>query len=341
MGTAADIRAIDGRGALPASAGYAEQALFERSPFNLWLTGALLYLLLAATYVAATLVDHIDLESSGAKQAAILALLLCDILMIQRYSRLRDAEDAAVIPRALKPGTAWTPYGNSLTRLRAFGVVGGVVGVALLLAFIPRSAPGANPRLAQLMWFAVVSGLLGAMLFRGVELTRSGSRYTRKVIDESLEIDLLRIDRLYPWGRSAARTALVWFTVSATISLFFVSNGGFSLYVAAMLIGSAVMGVWVFLGTLTLVHRRIRAAKADELESLRSEIAAAKAALDRSAAAGARLQGLLAYEARIASAPEWPFDQTILIRVGASALILTVPWFGQALATAVVEKLGR
>jgi hypothetical protein len=36
-----------------------------------------------------------------------------------------------------------------------------------------------------------------------------------------------------------------------------------------------------------------------------------------------------------------PFDQTILVRVGASALILTVPWFGQAIAGVMVEHLGQ
>ncbi len=51
--------------------------------------------------------------------------------------------------------------------------------------------------------------------------------------------------------------------------------------------------------------------------------------------------GLLAYEARIAAVPEWPFDQHIAVRVGASALLLAVPWFGQAVAAVVVERLGK
>jgi hypothetical protein len=50
---------------------------------------------------------------------------------------------------------------------------------------------------------------------------------------------------------------------------------------------------------------------------------------------------LLAYEARIEAVPEWPFDQTTLYRVCASALILTVPWFGQAIAGYVIEHLAH
>ena len=46
---------------------------------------------------------------------------------------------------------------------------------------------------------------------------------------------------------------------------------------------------------------------------------------------------------RRASQPvhEWPFDQTTLVRVGASALILTVPWFGQAAAQYFVDHIAN
>ena len=100
------------------------------------------------------------------------------------------------------------------------------------------------------------------------------------------------------------------------------------------------MGGWVFINTLGLIHHEIRVAKATELEALRIEITGLKRSLHADPAAPAKLQSLLAFEARIAAAPEWPFDQTILVRVGASALILTVPWFGQAFAGLMVAHLG-
>src|SRR5262249_25262120 len=109
----------------------------------------------------------------------------------------------------------------------------------------------------------------------------------------------------------------------------------------ALLVGCAGMGVTVFVGILTSVHSRIRAAKAAELEALRAEIAETRARLDDDQAAPPKLQALLAYENRIDEAPEWPFDQTILVRLGASSLILALPWFGQAVAQLVVENMGR
>jgi hypothetical protein len=106
-------------------------------------------------------------------------------------------------------------------------------------------------------------------------------------------------------------------------------------------VGCAAIGAWVFVSTLGSIHHEIRKAKAAELEVLRTEIAGLKTSLHADPAAPAKLQSLLAYEARIEKAPEWPFDQTILVRVGASALILTVPWFGQAFAGLVVAHLGQ
>jgi hypothetical protein len=97
----------------------------------------------------------------------------------------------------------------------------------------------------------------------------------------------------------------------------------------------------MFVRPLERVHHKIRAAKACELERVRGEIDQVRLAASADSQAAIRLQGLLAYEARIEAAPEWPFDQTTLFRVGASALILTVPWFGQAVAGYAIEHLAR
>ena len=119
------------------------------------------------------------------------------------------------------------------------------------------------------------------------------------------------------------------------------ASSGFTLYTAALLLGCAAMGLWVFVGTLTQVHHRIREVKAAELERLRAEITSLVQRSGDDPAAAQKLTGLLAFEARISAAPEWPFDQTIVVRLGVSSLILTVPWFGQAFAGAVVEHMGK
>lgn len=327
----------------PDARSYAEQRVYAQSPLGVWTTTALFYVLLAGAYAAAAALDHRALIVRGpdgpalertAQVAAVLALIICAILALQRHSHLKMLEEQPVMARVLGPGQSWSPETLPVARLRLMTAVGVAVSLAASLLYLPRGG-----HFAVFAWFTAVSALLGALFFRGVVLTQMGSRHAVQIVS-NLKIDLLRVDELYPWGRAAARTSLIWFTVSAATCLLFV-GGVLTLYTILLLVSCALIGVWVFVGTLSLVHRRIRQAKAEALDGLRAEITALKARLHDDATASARLHALLAYEHRIDSAPEWPFDQTILVRLGASALILTVPWFGQAVAGLVVDHFGK
>jgi hypothetical protein len=86
------------------------------------------------------------------------------------------------------------------------------------------------------------------------------------------------------------------------------------------------------------VHERLREVKRHELGWLRARIADASGALRRGDEPAAVLPALLAWEARVASAPEWPFDASTWLRF---TLLLAVPlgsWLGGALAERFVER---
>jgi hypothetical protein len=59
------------------------------------------------------------------------------------------------------------------------------------------------------------------------------------------------------------------------------------------------------------------------------------------AAAATRMQALLAYESRIQSVHEWPFDPTTLARVASYVLIPALPWIGKALLGDAMQHLAR
>jgi hypothetical protein len=328
--------------------GYVEQVLYDRSPFNVWITTLILFAVLFGGYAAAASIDELPWivhEKSGATLdhrvwvAISLTLIVCCALGLPRYSRLMDRRDTAAFARALRPDVTWrAPF--LPTRLRLFTAMGALVagGVMLWVQLSGQGDAAHAPLVAA--WFTFAAILVGVLFFRGVALTAASTRYGREVVRTGLQIDLLRIELLYPWGRLAYRTALIWFAVSAATLLQFVGDRGFDPYTIALVVACAAMGAWVFVSTLGLIHHEIRQAKAIELEALRAEIAGLKGSLHTDPAAPAKLQSLLAFEARIAAAPEWPFDQTTLVRVGASALILTVPWFGQAFAGLMVQHLG-
>ncbi|HEX4534639.1 MAG TPA: hypothetical protein VH000_10440 [Rhizomicrobium sp.] len=332
---------------------YFEQQIFSRSPLGVLPTALVLMVILFGGYLLVASLENVATFhwagnlvafAPGAWPAFTLSLLICTILAMQRYARLRERKDFAAYAAILKDGatgareaTGFVPTDARLIPATIIGVVLGFASTAVIFlrdgAEILRSAPGV------FIWFLFVITAVVTLFTRGFELTRRASKDFRKRLDNDVRIDLLRIDALDVLGRSAARTALIWFTVCAVICLFFV-GGNSSLSIIITLVISAAMGLWIFIRGVHRVHALIKAAKRAELERVRREIDGARRELHSSADAATRTQGLLAYEARIAAAPEWPFDQTTLVRLGASALILTVPWFGQAVAAAMVEHMG-
>lgn len=324
---------------------YLEQRLFVLSPFNTFWTALLIFATLIGTFAIAAILSGIPLINVDAhgvgisistRFALIFSLLITTVLGMQRFSRVRERADLMAHAAVLKGGiadacevTALTPGSAHLGRAT---LIGAVIGL-LLCWTIVRPTP-ALQTLATYAWFCVVTILISVLFARGVALTRGASRDTRRNIEERLTIDLLRVDRLSVIGRSAARAALIWFVVSAVICLFFI-GGRIDPFTIFLLLGCAAMGIWIFVATMEMVRRKIRVAKAAELERVRTEIVAARHD------PGDHLQGLLAYEARIQTVHEWPFDQTTLVRVMASAFILTVPWFGQAIVQYFIERMGQ
>ncbi len=332
---------------------YLEQRIFVLSPFNTFVTAALLFVLAAGSYALAALanglpiiVDHGGgpVLEDNARIAFTLSLLITVVLGMQRFILKRTRTEMIRAACVFRGGlttvagmSELTPHGARLGAATLLGLLPGSIIVWLMLAQNGIADFARAPAVS--LWFTTITLLLAMSFTRGVELTRRGSQSSVASINSELIIDLLRIDRLSFLGRSAARFSLIWFSVAAVSCLFFVGNGitGFTIALLAIF---AVIGGWSFVGLMEGVHRRIVDTKRKELERVRSAIDEVSITAHLQADAAQRLQGLLAYEARIMAAPEWPFDQTTLMRVGASALILTVPWFGQAIVAYLIEHLG-
>jgi hypothetical protein len=331
-----------------------EQALYQRSPFGLLATTALVFALLFGSFAAVSaaegaeavhLVGRFIRVTDFAWSALVLSLLCCAALMMQRYARLAEARDAGDYARILTGGLAsareLTAVVASEARFGRSTLIGLGVGIGLsILIRWSEIGEGHRVPLGILLWYASATTLLSILFARGVEQTRAGNRGYARTLNAELKIDLLRTDLLAVLGRSAARSALIWFTISAIACLFFV-GGDLNWLTILLALACAAMGMGHFAGVMGRIHRQIVTAKKAELEDIRCRIDVLRTTLHEDAFASAKLHGLLAYEKRVSEAPEWPFDQTTAVRVGASALILTVPWFGQAVAAYLVEHLGH
>jgi hypothetical protein len=328
---------------------YFEQRIFAWSPFGTLLTSLLILALFAGAFLATMAIDGrpafalangalvVEDETRG---ALTLSLLVAAALGLQRYARVKDREDMIRNVANFRNGQASLSFfavnGPSTPSILGATVFGLVFAVIAMTRFLP------HPRVGSLtyFWFFTTTAVVSVLFARGVVMTRAGNRASRRFIDSELTIDLLRIDQLSMVGRSAARAALIWFAVSAITCLFFTSNG-ITVFALVLVLASIGLGVAIFVATMEHMHRRIHEAKAHELERVRTQIDNVRHDAHADAGVAQRLHGLIALEKRIADAPEWPFDQSTALRVGASALILTLPWFGQAVAGSLVERMGQ
>jgi hypothetical protein len=341
--------------AVPAPAALAlpfEQSLYARSPFGLLATTALAFALMFGSFLGIAAFEHVVTIgragngfafSNAAWPALVLSLLCCTALAMQRYARLAEARDAPAYAKILRGGmasalevTATAARDLRLVRSTLIGLAIGLAISAIIRVSEVREGHVIPP--LTMVWFGAATTLLTILFTRGVEQTRTGNRGYARVLDAELKIDLLRLDMLAVLGRSAARSALVWFVISAVACLFFV--GGDLDWLTILLIAAcAAMGIGLFVSIMSRIHRQIATVKAAELEHVRCRIEAMRATMHDDSQAAAQLHGMLAYEKRIADAPEWPFDQPTLVRVGAYILIPTVPWFGQAIVQYFVEHM--
>ncbi|HEY1837029.1 MAG TPA: hypothetical protein VGG36_05180 [Rhizomicrobium sp.] len=336
---------------LPNGTPYFEQRLYGWSPVGTVATSAIIFAAFFGTYLAIAAIAGMSAMEwtgygvafhNGAWPALALALLIATALGTQRYARLGDASErqryAAIFSGGDATAMRLTSYAPDDANLIRASLVGVAIGLLASLAILAgqRDARVAHP--AVMAWFAVAITISAILFARGVELSRKAIASFSAIVNDELVIDLLRVDRLSVIGRSAARGALTWFLVSAVTCLFFI-GGSIDLVSVAIMLACAAMGLWIFLGVMLQVHHKIITKKILEIEHVRGEIDRVRDA--PSGEAATRLQGLLAYETRLEGAPEWPFDQFTLMRVGASALIVTVPWFGQAVAGYLIEHLAH
>jgi hypothetical protein len=281
---------------------------------------------------------------NGAWPAFVLSLLIATALGTQRYARLGDANDRLRYAAIFSGGEAtaiglssYTPETANLGRATLAGIA---IGLAASFAILASQKDARAVYFAVMAWFAVTITISAVLFARGVELSRKAIAAVRATVRDQLIIDLLRVDRLAVMGRSAARGSLTWFLVSAVTCLFFI-GGSIDLVSISIMLACAAMGLWIFLSMMLQIHHKIIGKKIVEIEHIRCEIDRAREQVTSDPAAAPRLQGLLAYETRIEAAPEWPFDQFTLMRVAASTLIVTVPWFGQAVAGYIIEHLAH
>ena len=185
------------------------------------------------------------------------------------------------------------------------------------------------------VWGVASNAAIFFLVFEGAWLSIQNLRTLHRYLARQLPIDLLDRGALASIGRMGLRGAVMWLvggTIASTLTWGMIQVAPM-LVILTLLLGLATASMLL---PAMMARGRLRESKADELEKVRARIALAREAM--LAGSGARpseqaalMTGLLAYEARIESVHEWPFDAPTLLRFALLALLAASSWLGGAL----------
>jgi hypothetical protein len=223
---------------------------------------------------------------------------------------------------------------STLLAAGAGGVAAGIAVHALVNALLP---PG-HAALEDRLWRFARDVTIWTLSIRLMVVVIGTSLRVSRLSERVARIDLLDLRGLAPLARIGLRSALAFALAASMIAAMASDELMLPVTLATMAIVAAV-GAFTLVLPVRGVHRAIRAAKDAELRAVRAAIARTRAAaLAGDATAGesaTRLGGLLALEARIAGAGEWPFDVGTFVRL---TVFLSLP-LGSWIAAALVEWL--
>jgi hypothetical protein len=159
-------------------------------------------------------------------------------------------------------------------------------------------------------------------------------------LPDSSAIDLLHLDNLYAVGRTGLTRALVRLVSVGIVGLMGLSTVfGLWLAVPVFVIGLAT-GLVTLLRPARSVRNLIREVKRKELVRLEPLLRQARDdTLKSEVSTQGRLTDLLAYQSRIESTTEWPFNSSTIIRFGLYLFIPVVSMIGGALVERIVDGL--
>lgn len=330
-----------------------ETALMRASPFSVWLSAAIIAVLVFASYLFCAwwndlspivVINDDATLTDDAWTALCMSLLWGAIFGVAEYSRITNLADlqgleasGLEVEESHLAGLAFGPTKRTRAKASRYGLIGIFVGAVFYnFVYQPDGHP-VNPLNATLTnyWFILMTLALFVEIFRNFSYSRGDTISLLRNLDHRLEIDFFDIGKLDGLGRIALRRALPWLIASAIVFLMLFGQGASALFwvlIAALM----AFATFVFATPMWRVHILIDKAKNLELKRLRSEIATKRLIFieHENVEVAARLTALLALEEHLERVREWPLDIGTIVRF---CLYFTLP-LGSWLGGALVER---
>jgi hypothetical protein len=228
----------------------------------------------------------------------------------------------------------------ALVAIGACGVLSSFPTVLSVEMWVGGRQPGwTHPTVA---WLFVRNAVTWWLILRGMALELvTGHRFSRLARRVAVA-DPLEREAFAPFTRRALRSVLLWMLLAAWLALTYVGPGwAIGRLMALGLTTVAVFASAAFLLPLLGPRARLREAKHAELARVRTALRRARdaALADEPAGAPGRLADLVAWEARVAAASEWPIEGSTMLRFGLYLALGLGSWVGAGLVQYALEQL--
>ncbi|OLF75467.1 hypothetical protein AWH62_06530 [Maricaulis sp. W15] len=336
----------------------AEYVLYQRSPFGMIGTSALIFVLVYGFYVLIAQLTQrpafLAFDDAGnwithpvSWVAFVLSLIQTAAIAFAGSAKGRWETETDDLVLAVNPAgrqaalnlSKGTPVSWRAGYHRLFwaGFVFGIIfNVVMILIEGISPLEYAN---SVGLWFLIVSPILFGTGFRaGMDVSRR-SREIKQLIADHLLVDLFHLDRLNTIGKIGLRAARSWMIMAAILLLFMLNPEQLWITVPTI-VATAAGGVFILTSALNPVHRKIVAAKQAELARIHDEMAQVRdRALAGEDAASSALAGLTDYEIWVTNRPEWPLSTGLATRFSLYILLPIIPIVGSYLFEKLADQL--
>ncbi len=278
------------------------------------------------------------------RSALLVSMLFAGVLVTHRYEEVGTGRDLAALAPELAPGALAEAESVDPHWLRAVGLV----GAAVLIAIVPTLYRDPS-RFLRLETYALPSVLFDLIVGAALGWATSRTLYAAvcqdwvfaRLADSVRELDLLDLSPMRPFARRGLRRALRWLLLASIAALTF-ADAGYVEPPALVLLSIVAFALFSFLLPVAGARARIRREKRRTLDLvrgwLREECSRLHAAGLRERANAGALADLLAYERCVADVHEWPIDASTLLRFFFYLLLPLGSWLSSALVQLEVER---
>ena len=261
-------------------------------------------------------IHHLIIERFATALARLTSELDVSPERLARWRRRIDHKPAAWLFTTLGLGTI-AGCAHNLLLIDATRLVAALSYLPSLLTIIAT----------MLIWIVMTSVI--ASLLDCALLFRSAAHRVR--------IRLLDTRPLTPFGSVAVSSTLAMIGAQAAFPvMLFASEVDYLSYVPG-LVATGIPMLFFFLLPVWPLHRRIAAAKRDALDDVARQIALLPTPTN--AEQFQQIGAVLTYRREIASASEWPFDNSIMGRLSLYLVIPPLTWVGAALIEMLLDAI--